>query len=447
MFKSDSSPLRFSYTAMVELFNTIVVRFLVLGINFLATTLITRNLSVEDRGKYGYLLNLLYLLMTFLSFGFHSSIVYIISNKKQYFPYLYTLSLIISIFTFIFLGLSSVIGLTEKVFPTFGLSDQLILIIGTPLFLFNYFNSFFFLSINDFKNYNRFEFLKNFIFLFLTLITYNIIISYQTYLSFFVLSNFIYVALSIYFFKNHGLVKIHFFEILRNMNKLILLFKKSVSTSTISYISCILSFILGKYVLFFIGSFLDTTPLERETLGLYSVALSNIDIIMILPTTLAFYIFPKISAVQHMKEKISLAMQMIGLCTLFMVGLTIFSYFFLQSIFDFLYGSAYQDSVPLFMLMLPSALFLSIISCISSFIGGLGMNRTAIYAPLWSLVFILISSLYLIKFPFNVYHYIYIQNISYFLYLLIYIRYFFKQWKGTNNVKENVGFSSFLKNG
>src|SRR3990167_9426938 len=63
-----------------ELFNTVFVRFLILGLGFTATTIITRVLSVEDRGKYAILINLVYLFMTFFSFGFHTSIVYQLSR-------------------------------------------------------------------------------------------------------------------------------------------------------------------------------------------------------------------------------------------------------------------------------------------------------------------------------------------------------------------------------
>ena len=69
----------------LDLFNTVAVRFLILIINFSATTIITRALSIEDRGKYAILLSLINILVTIFTFGFHTSIVYRLSSNLKLF--------------------------------------------------------------------------------------------------------------------------------------------------------------------------------------------------------------------------------------------------------------------------------------------------------------------------------------------------------------------------
>ncbi|MDQ2993890.1 MAG: hypothetical protein M3R00_02945 [Pseudomonadota bacterium] len=417
-----------------ELLGTIVVRFLVLGFNFGATTLITRSLSVEDRGKYGYMFNLIYLLMTSLCFGFHSSIVYILSQKRLYFAYLYTIAFIMALGSFVVLTFLALSGLLQHLCPLFNSFDVAIIVVAVPIVLFYYFNSYFFISINDFKHYNLYEFLKNLSFMLLTLITFKIVLPYQYFMIFFIISNIVYVLASFKQFSKLGYIKTNLSFVRNNWKKFVVIFKRSVNMASISYFSCILSFLLSKYVLFFIGTFLVIGIEQKQALGYYAVALANADISIVFPCTLAFYIFPKISAVQDLQDKISIVSKVILLCLLYFVSIGIFSYLFLDALFSLFYGPAYLASVPMFELLLPSALFLSIISCISSFIGGIGMDRTAIYAPLCALIFMIGGSIILMQSSFNVYNFIIVQNFAYFIYLIIYARFFLKKWKESKNV-------------
>ena len=212
--------------SIFELFNTIFVRFLVLGLNFFATTLITRALSVEDRGKYAILLNLIYLLMTFFTFGFHTSIVYFISNNKSLFSVFYIISLglvIISTVLLYFLSLGDFIGF---LFPTLSHMDNYILVFGAPLVIFSYFSSFFFLSVNEYNKYNMMEFVKTFVFLGLTLLFFKFVLDYATYITFFIIGNFVHIILSLYLFRKLGHVQWKDFHIIRNFRTYIDLIKK-----------------------------------------------------------------------------------------------------------------------------------------------------------------------------------------------------------------------------
>ena len=171
------------------------------------------------------------------------------------------------------------------------------------------------------------------------------------------------------------------------------------------------------------------------------MAIANTDIISILPMTLAFFIFPKIAAVSDLRNKIEIVNKMISFCLLFFGGVGVISYFFLSEIFTILYGSVYQEAVPMFLLLLPSALFFSLIACINSFIGGIGMERTAIYAPLRALLFMIGSSVFLMYTPFNIYNFIHVQNVAYFIYLILYTRFVIKKWKESKDVTEKSSSS------
>ena len=125
----------------IELFNAVFVRFLVLGFNFLAATLITRALSVEDRGKYAILINLVVLCVTFFSFGFHSSIIYRLSNSLKLFLPLYIISFAISVFSIAIIAIILFFGNFIHCFSEIDYWDNIILICGGPIALFSYFNA------------------------------------------------------------------------------------------------------------------------------------------------------------------------------------------------------------------------------------------------------------------------------------------------------------------
>ncbi len=412
-----------------EIINSVLVRFFILVMGFAATTFITRALSVEDRGKYAILINLVNLLMTFFTLGFHTSIVYRLSKNKLTFSYLYIIAFSISLLSAFVIAIASFLGEANSLFSELSHLDFYVLALGGPIVLFSYFNSFFFLGINNFKNYNIFELVKASIFLVLTSACFAIFSNYQLFVLLFIFSNLVHSLASFIFFLKHKNLHLHKLHLKNNLLKLISIFKKSFGYSMISYVSCSLAMLLSRYSLFFIGSFLEMDSSGAKMLGLYSVALANMDTISILPSTLAFFIFPKISLAESIKSKIKITNQMIGVCILFFIIIGILSFTIAHFLFGLLYGPIYHASVPMFQLLLPSGLFLSIISCISSFIGGIGNQKTMIYAPLSGLLFMIISSLFLIRFEFDVYYFIYAQNMAYFIYLLLYVRFYSIKWK------------------
>lgn len=411
---------------MVELFNTVFVRFLILIINFLATVLITRALSVEDRGNYAILLNLINTLVTIFTFGFHTSIVYRISNNSSLFSSLYIISAIISIFSIFIILIFFSFSQLLSYFSELDLYDCLLLGIGCPIVLMSYFSSFFFLGVNKFQQYNFFEFIKSFAFLLFVCLFFELNGGYKTYIALFVFSSIIHIIGSSFYFITNDYFQSRFVDIKINFKNYFSTFKKSFSYSMISYISCILALFLSRYTLFFIDG---VEGIDKTTIGYYSVALHNIDIISILPSTLAFFIFPKISAMADMKTKLRITINMIIVILLFFIFIGAISFSILGGIFDILYGPLYQEAVPMFQLLLPSALFLSIISCISSFIGGIGNHKVTIYAPLSGFIVMSLSSLYLFYTNVDIYNFINVQNIAYLIYIFIYLNFFIKKWR------------------
>lgn len=412
---------------ILELCSTVFVRLFVLAIGFLTTTLITRFLTIEDRGKYAVLINLISLFMTFGTLGFHTSIVYRLSKSYSVFSHLYFISFIVSLLSCLVILLLNFSGILDFLFPELNRSDFYILYFGILISLFSYFNSFLFLGVNDFKKYNFFELLKVVTFFSLVCLICVKNPSYQTYVLLFVISSFIHIIGSTFSFFNKNYLKLSELHIRKNLKDYLSVIKRSLNYSAISYAACNLSMLLSRYNLFFMSGFLDMGDLGKNMVGYYSVALANVDTISILPSTLAFYIFPKIAEAKNGKLKVKLTNQMIGFCIVFFITVGTISLFWAKDIFYILYGPGYQKAVPMFQLLLPSAFFLSIISCISSFIGGIGNDRIMIYAPLVGLFLMILSSLFVLQREFNIYYFIYAQNIAYLFYLLIYLYFFFKK--------------------
>ena len=115
-FKLALNRMRLSFM-LLDIINAVAGRFIVLAVNFTATTLITRILSVEDRGKYAILINLINLFMVLYAFGFHSSIVYKLSNNYRIFSSLYIISFFVSLLASCLILLFSFSGISEFFFP------------------------------------------------------------------------------------------------------------------------------------------------------------------------------------------------------------------------------------------------------------------------------------------------------------------------------------------
>ena len=314
-------------------------------------------------------------------------------------------------------------------FPELDWVDYFILIIGSPIVIFSYFNSFFFLGINEFKKFNFFELTKSLSFTLLTCTTYFFSATYQTYVLLFIFSNIVHIFLSFTFFLKKNYINLRKLHLINNAKKYVSVFTDTFSYSMISYLACTFACLLSRYTLFFIDRFIMIDDSGKTMLGYYSVGLANIDVISILPATLAFFIFPKISAADSMAKKIKITNQMIIVCILFFILISVLSFTVAPYFFDLLYGSVYRHAVPMFQAQLPTVLLISIISCISSFIGGIGNQKTMIYAPLTALFFMSILSFVCLQFEFSIYNFIYAQNFSYFLYLVIYLCFFIKKWK------------------
>ena len=408
-----------------ELGNAVFVRFLILGLGFLTTTLITRSLSVEGRGQYAILLNLLNFLMSIFSFGFHNSIIYSLSKKTIPFSSLYTTAWCVSLVSLCITGVCWITGVFHFFLPALNATDLLITLLGVPLVVCSYLSSFFFLGQTTTYKYNLFEFIKCFALFLCVLFFYHSSLSYTGYVGLFVLSNALHIALSFWSFLKSKLLKMSQVEE-KGIHDVL---KQNIRYSAISYGSNILYALISRYSLFFLSAFLDTTPLEKETLGYYAVALATIDTLSVFPSTLSFFMFPKISSSDDPKHRIKIVKNVILVCMLFFIATTICSFTIADFIFIHLYGAAYHAAVPLFQLLLPTALFLSFIFCITSFISGIGMKKVAIYAPMSGLVFMIPASFILLYKGFDIYRFIYIQNISYCIYSMIYLLFFIKKWK------------------
>lgn len=410
---------------IIELFNTVVARFLILGLNFVSTILITRILSVEDRGKYALITNAILVIMSFSTLGFHTTLIYKISLNPSTFSYFYYTSLAISIFSMGILSILSIFGTIGFYFPEFNSLDILFLILGSPFVLFSYFNSNLFVGINQLYYYNFFEFVKSFTLILLCCAAYFFVKDYNYYIFLYLLSyGFHIIGSYFYFSKQRMLPSTHL-----KLKEYIRTFKESVNYSFISYTACNVSMILSKYLLFYLGMFWEMDASKKIELGYYAVAQNNIDILIIFPTTLSFFLLPRISVLKSMREKLLLLGRLVFITIAFLILAVILSFTVADFFFEFLYGKVYINSVPIFQALLPTAIFISLLSCISSFISGIGMHKIAIYAPLGAFLFMLFSSLYISHTNFDIYEIIHLQNIAYFIFLLLYILFLLRKWK------------------
>lgn len=170
------------------------------------------------------------------------------------------------------------------------------------------------------------------------------------------------------------------------------LFFSSVGLSTRAYIVCLLGFLVLR---------LDLLMIQRmsglQQAGWYSIATSLADYIMLLPTVVAGILFPRLSSMSDVAEKLRLTGHAVLCTAAFMLPCVLILSLAIKILIRMLFGAAFLPASQAFVLLMPGVFFLGIETIIVQFLNSEGFPKIII--GVWTLAVALNVALNLFLIP------------------------------------------------
>jgi len=365
MFKSELvSNIIHSYSSRIIL--------IILGL--VGNVIITRSLGVENYGIYTLLLTIIALATQFGNFGLHSANIYYVAQKKMFLGMLLKNSIWFSVVMGVFVsGIVLFINfLNPKIFD---IDSNLLLValIIVPISLMSLLIKNLLVGIGEIK-------LDNKLTVYTRVITIVTLICVVTFYQLDIIEAIIIFGLGLLF----GLI------ITYNKLRKVITYRYKFSTRLLkkiskfglkAYLSAILAFLVLKSDLFFVNYYLTKTDL-----GHYSLAVSFIDYIYLLPVVIGTVLFQKLSSLKKNDEKYKLMKKITlafsGIYFLFLLVI----YFISDFLITALYGAQFSESVVLVNILLIGIFFMGINTLFQQYIATTGFPRELIYYWLIALV-------------------------------------------------------------
>jgi len=376
MFKSELvSNIIHSYSSRIIL--------ILLGL--LGNVLITRSLGVENYGTYTLLLTIIAIATQFGNFGLHSANIYYVAQKKMFLGMLlknsiwfsFVISLIVSlIIYFLNYHYPDVLNIES------GLLYLALLFI--PISLMSLLVKNLLVGIGEIK-------LDNKLTVYTRVITIFALVCVVTFYSLDVKNALIIFGLGLLLGLVVAYIKLKKEVIYRYRLSLNLL-KKISKFGFKAYLSAIFAFLVLKSDLFFVNYYLTKTDL-----GHYSLAVSFIDYIYILPVVIGTVLFQKLSSFKKNDEKYNLMKKITFVFTGVYFVFLMCVYFLSEYLITFLYGEQFRDSVILVNILLLGIFFMGIQTIQVQYLTSLGFPKEIIFYWLSALLLNIVLNFYLIE--------------------------------------------------
>ncbi len=348
---------------------TVLTRFLLLGIGLIATMLVARMLGPEGRGLYAVATTVAAIGVQFGNLGLHASNTYFVSRDQKVLPELLGISLLVSF------GFGSLIVALAYVFfagwpklaPVSGLS-LIIALVWVPFGLAYLLQQHLLLGLQKVRDFNKIELVSraNGVLFFLLLVAGGHL-TVETALMAGLLAVIMGFAWSLGKFRGYfGLLSLPPYHS----------FKEQFLYGLKAYAAALLAFLVFRINLLMIKFLLD-----NEQAGYYSIASIMAEMILVFPAVAGMILFPKLAALTDMVEKwrfakkVTLGLGLLMLC--FTIGAAVLA----RPAIRLVFGVAFLPSLPPFLWLLPGIFLLSINTCYMNFFASIGMPMITIYSP------------------------------------------------------------------
>lgn len=328
-----------------NILHTYSSRILLIILGLLNNIILTRYLGVENYGIYTLALIIIALGTQFGNFGLHAVNLFYAAKRKMLLGMLLKNSILFSIVSGTIIGFS--IYLLSIIYPKVFDVDPttlLIIIVMIPISLMSLFTKNLLIGIGNIKLDNKISIYTRILSILLLL------------LSIYLFDLYVNVALCIFAI---GLL-VGLFVILNILKKNVIyryklsskLFKKISKFGLKAYISAIFAFLVLKSDLFFVNYYLS-----KSELGYYSLAVSFIDYVLILPIIIGTILFQKLSSMKNDDEKYNLMKKIRNYFTMFYILFLLIIYNLSETIIILLYGNVFYSSIIYFQILLIGIFF------------------------------------------------------------------------------------------
>jgi O-antigen/teichoic acid export membrane protein len=353
-----------------ELFRKVVetycTRIVLIGIGLATSVATARVLGPTGRGFYGVAAAAATLGVQFGNLGLHAANVYFVARDRESLGALLGNSLALSFG--VGGAISGLLALVFNLFPNLialhGIT-LLLTLFWIPLGLAYLHMQHLMLGMHDVRGYNLLEIVNRIVAL--LLIGSLVLIRRYDVAAFFATGVLALVVCCIWTWAR---LKIRFAT---RTTVSIPLFRSSVQYALKAYLTSVFCFLVLRADLFMVQHMLGI-----EQAGYYSVASSMADYISVIAVVIGTILFPKLSAMKNVHEKLRLTYKISWATAGVLFPLLLAASFLVRPIVHLLFGSAFMPAALAFILLMPGMLFLGVNSVAVQFLNSVGYPKTVV---------------------------------------------------------------------
>jgi O-antigen/teichoic acid export membrane protein len=367
-----------------NIIHTYSSRIILIILGLLSNIMITRYLGVENYGIYTLALTVIALGIQFGNFGLHAANIYYVAKKKMLLGMLLKNSILFSIISGI--TISMIIYFLSSLYPNLiniDTSVLIIIMIMIPISLMSLFTKNLLIGIGKIKIDNKISIYTRV----LTILLLLLCISLYT----------LDVKLALIIFAiGISTSLVYILKILKKdviyRYKLSSKLMKSISGFGMkAYMSALFAFLVLKSDLFFVNYYLS-----KSELGYYSLAVSFIDYIYMLPVIIGTILFQKLSSIKNNNKKYEVMKKLSFYFTIIYAIFLIVIYLSSDFLITTLYGNDFLESVMPINILLIAIFFMGINTIVQQYLATTGFPKELIYFWLIGLfINILLNILYI----------------------------------------------------
>ncbi len=348
---------------VIETFSTRV--FLIVA-SLITSVIIARSLGPEGRGLYALALTIGMIGVQFSNLGLHSSNTFYIAKNPNLLPSLLGNSLTVG---FVFGSFCAVTaGLLFHFIPDIAPIQGILLLLALawiPFGLVFLLTQNLLIGIQEIRSYNKIEIFNKTLSILLIIVI--VWANRSTAETIFLAALIALIFSTILIFRS--LTK----HLSRPPHLSFSIFKRNLPYGIKSYLGSFIAFLLLRVDLLMVNQMLG----KKET-GLYDIAINLSEMVYLFPLVVSTILFPKLSALQDVKEKWMLSKNVGKVLLIVMILLCGLAISIAQPAVKILYGEAFLASVPVFIILTFNKFIMSIDTIYNNFIAS-------VHVP-WSLI-------------------------------------------------------------
>ena len=353
------------FQQVVETYFTQILR---VGLGLAMTILVARILGPRGRGLYAVALAIGALGVQLGNFGLGSSNIYYVSKSRNLLSVLLGNALLVS---FLIggggvLALGIVFSIWTGLAPLHGMLLTLALV-AIPFCLAYYLMQSLLLGVLDIRGYNKIEIANKVLAVALVVLLWGLkLISVEWMLSGFVLAQ---IVTFVWILRRVG-----FLAAPAKLAFSLQLLREHVGLAFRAYLVLLFSFLVVRVDLLMVQYILGA-----EQAGQYSIAASMADYVLMLPAVTANILFPKLSGMRDMRDKMRLMKKAGIIIGLLVLPLIILSAVLARPLVRLLFGAAYLPAAQAFIWLMPGIFFVAVETVAVQFLNSLGYPASVVF--------------------------------------------------------------------